>query len=299
MKKPTILIVDDTITNIQLLAGFLDDEYVIKAATNGKKALDIVKEDEKPDLILLDIMMPDMDGYEVCKQLKDDSDTLDIPVIFISAKDQVDDQVMGFNIGAVDYIIKPFEPVLVKARIKTHINLKLKTQMLEKLAMIDGLTGISNRRRFDETLKNECSRSMRNNRAVALIMIDIDHFKAYNDGYGHGAGDECLIQVADVLQSTLSRKSDFIARYGGEEFVVILPEADVEDAKSVAEKLRENVEKLNLEHQYSQVDKHVTISLGVASITPKSDEECLKILKLADEQLYKAKESGRNKVVSL
>lgn len=294
--KPIVLIVDDTVTNIQLLVGILGNDYVLKAATSGEKALELANKQDKPDIILLDIMMPDMDGYTVCKKLKSDSATSAIPVIFVSAKDEVKDQMKGFNLGAVDYIVKPFEPPLVKARVKTHINLKLRTEMLEKLAMVDGLTGIANRRRFDETYKSECSRSLRNRKPLSLIMIDIDYFKAYNDAYGHGAGDECLIQVAHQLRDTLNRESDFIARYGGEEFIIILPEIDPTGTRIVAEKLKEDIETLNILHEYSKTTDHVTISVGCVNSIPENETECLQLLKQVDEQLYRAKESGRNRI---
>ncbi|MCX6074839.1 MAG: diguanylate cyclase [Campylobacterales bacterium] len=295
-KKPTILIVDDATANIQLLAEILGNDYSIKIATSGEKALQIANAIEMPDLILLDIMMPVMDGYEVCKKLKSNSATSEIPVIFVSAKDEVSDQMQGFNLGAVDYIVKPYEPLLIKARVKTHINLKLKTQMLEKLAMIDGLTGIANRRRFDETFKSECGRSMRHAKPLALVMMDIDYFKAFNDGYGHGAGDECLIKVANKLQSVLNRDSDFVCRYGGEEFIVILPEIDIEGAKNVAQKLKDSVENLNIPHNYSKVAAHVTVSVGYAISTINNESDCENLLKLVDEMLYKAKEMGRNTI---
>jgi len=296
--KPTILIVDDTTANIQLLAGILGNEYIVKFATSGVKALEIIHAEVSPDLILLDVMMPGMDGYEVCRRLKEDTKTSEIPVIFVSAKDEVKDQIRGFNLGAVDYIIKPFEPSLVKARVRTHVNLKLKTALLERLAMIDGLTGIPNRRRFDETFKKECSRALRNKGKIGILMIDIDYFKLYNDGYGHGAGDGCLSSIAHRLQESLERECDFVARYGGEEFVVILPEVDSEGAKRVAQKLVEGVRSLNLEHLFSKVSETVTISIGCVSLPIVDPESCKILLKRADEMLYQAKSNGRDRVYS-
>ena len=298
MNRPTILIVDDTVENLQLLSGMLAMDYTVKVATSGERALEITSNAKNSlDLILLDIMMPEMDGYEVCRRLKYDTATSEIPIIFVSANDEVKDQMRGFNLGAVDYIVKPFELPLVKARIKTHIQLREKTKMLEELAMIDGLTGIANRRKFDETYKSEFSRAIRNNKSLSLLMIDIDYFKSYNDGYGHGhgAGDECLVKVAHQLYETLSRTSDFIGRYGGEEFVIILPEIDTQGVMLVAQKLKENIEKLDIPHEYSKVSSHVTISIGCATITPRSESNSAELLKLADEQLYKAKKT-RNRV---
>jgi diguanylate cyclase (GGDEF)-like protein len=294
--KPTMLIVDDTVENLQLLSGLLAMDYIVKVATNGERALEIANSAKELDLILLDIMMPEMDGYEVCRRLKSNTITSEIPLIFVSANNEVEDQMKGFNLGAVDYIVKPFELPLIKARIKTHIQLRQKTKMLEELAMIDGLTGIANRRRFDEVYKSEFSRAARNNKSLSLLMIDIDYFKFYNDGYGHGAGDECLVKVASQLHETLTRTSDFVGRYGGEEFVIILPDIDAQGAIIVAQKLKENVEMLKILHEYSKVSRHITISIGCASITPRSDSNSADLLKLADEQLYKAKETGRNRV---
>lgn len=296
--KPTVLIVDDTTANLQLLAAILGEEYIVKIANNGIRAIEIAKESDFIDLILLDIMMPELDGYEVCKILKNNPKTSEIPIIFVTAKDEVSDQIKGFNLGAVDYIVKPFEVVLVKARANTHINLRRKTQILEQLAMIDGLTEIPNRRRFDEFYKNDCARALRREEQIGLLMIDIDYFKGYNDGYGHGAGDICLKKVAHRLQKQLVREGDFIARYGGEEFVVILPEVDAAGAKQVAHKLLESVQNLLIPHAYSKVAKHITISIGCVTARITQKEDCTNLLLQADEMLYKAKENGRNQVCS-
>ena len=186
--KETILIVDDTPTNIQILAQALRNSYAIKVAANGAAALEIVLGQEKPDLILLDIMMPEMDGYEVCRRIKQDPTSWDIPIIFVSAKDELADQKLGFDLGAVDYIAKPFEVPLVLARVNVHLRLKRKTESLERLALLDGLTDIPNRRALEEALTREYGRSRRNGTPLSLLMIDVDHFKAFNDHYGHGVG---------------------------------------------------------------------------------------------------------------
>ncbi len=295
-QKPTVLIVDDTVINAQLLATILEEDCIVKIATSGEKAIEIVNQNNSLDLILLDVMMPIMDGYEVCRRLKNNPKTSEIPIIFVTAKDEVKDQMMGFNLGAVDYIIKPFEPVLIKARVDTHISLRRKTQMLERLAMIDGLTGIPNRRSFDEAYGIECSCAIRKGEQISLFIIDIDYFKNYNDGYGHGAGDVCLKKVAQILQKQLTRKSDFIARYGGEEFVVILPYVDIADAAYIAEKLLQSVYDLNITHAYSKVAKQVTISIGCATHCVTTKDDCETLLRHADEMLYKAKENGRNQI---
>lgn len=221
-EKPTVLIVDDMTTNLLILSDLLKDEYSIKVAKNGQKALDIVHSSDEVDIILLDIMMPDIDGYEVCRELKSNPKTKNIPIIFVTAKDNDADEEYGLNLGAIDYITKPFNKAIVKLRIKNHLELKLKSDLLEELSMYDGLTHIPNRRFFDQVFQSTYKEVKRENKSLAVMMIDIDFFKLYNDNYGHGKGDETLKKVAQALQMTLKRPTDLVARYGGEEFVVLL-----------------------------------------------------------------------------
>jgi len=295
--KPTILIVDDMPINIQVLASALKNLYNIKIATSGEKALQIAS-DSHPDLVLLDIMMPGMDGYEVLRRMKNDIRTIDIPVIFVTAKGEVDDEVNGLDLGAVDYITKPFQVPIILARIKTQILLKQKTELLEKLVFLDGLTHIPNRRWFDETLEKEWGRALRNNTPLSLIMSDIDHFKNYNDNYGHAVGDDCLRSVAKQLDQSLNRSTDFVARYGGEEFAFILPDQEIKGACMLAEKIRSNIESLNIAHAHSPVSDRITLSLGVATIIPERTSNIRMLIEKADAMLYKAKDAGRNRVVS-
>jgi len=295
--RPLILIVDDTPTNIQVLAEALRSDYRVKVATSGKAALAIANQPEsRPDLILLDVMMPEMDGYEVCRRLKQAPATQNIPVIFVTAKNDVTDEEQGLRLGAMDYIVKPFHLAIVKARVANHISLKMKTDLLESLALLDGLTGIPNRRRFDEAMDNEWQRALRNDTPLALIMTDIDYFKAYNDHYGHGAGDLCLKAVAKALADSLGRANDILARYGGEEFVAVLPDTDAEGARLLAERWCSSVAALRLAHQFSNAAEHVTISAGYASIQPAPDQSPRELLEQADKMLYQAKELGRNRV---
>lgn len=295
--KGTVLIVDDQPANIHALAKLIKDEYHILAATSGDKALEIASGAEPPDLILLDIMMPDMDGYEVCRRLKDTEQTNDIPVIFVTAMDSEEDEEMGFSLGAVDYISKPFNPVIAKARIRNQINLKIRTDMLEKLSMYDGLTDIPNRRFFEVSLEREWLRTQRFFKPLSLLMIDIDNFKPYNDNYGHGAGDDCLRNVARTLKNTLVRPADLIARYGGEEFVALLPETDEQGALHVAQELCSAVQNLGIRHEYSPTAPVVTMSVGTATFTSENSvESSEKLLKIADLALYRAKKNGRNQV---
>ena len=295
-EKHTVLIVDDAPTNIQALANLLKEEYRILVASSGEKALRIARGDSPPDLILLDVQMPGMDGYEVCRHLKSESPANRIPVIFVTAKSGAENEELGFNLGAVDYISKPFHSAVVRARVRNQMNLKIRTDMLEELSLVDGLTGIFNRRYFDEHFEEEKKRALRNGQPFSMIMMDIDNFKAYNDNYGHGAGDECLQHVARALKDALPRSGDFVARYGGEEFVALLPGTESEGAMTAAEKLRIAVESLEIPHEYSPTAGVITLSLGVASPDPESFSESLdSMLKRADQALYISKREGRNR----
>ena len=295
--RPKILVVDDIPSNVHVLSRILKDDYDIYFATDGMKALDLVQA-RLPDLVLLDIMMPGMDGYEVCQRIKTDPATRDIPVIFISAKSEVEDETYGLEVGAIDFITKPISPPIVKARVRNHLLLKRQADLLRALSFIDGLTGIANRRRFDEALLREWRRCARSHLPLSLVMLDVDHFKAYNDHYGHQAGDECLRAVAALLDEQMKRPGDLAARYGGEEFICLLPETDVDGATRVAERLRQAVAGHRLPHALSPVGGHVTISLGVSSAMPLGEAPPDGLTQLADRLLYEAKRSGRNRVCS-
>lgn len=295
--RPTILIVDDVPTNIQILADALRSEYSIKVANNGQSALEIAQRAPYPDLILLDIMMPDMDGLEVCRRLKVAPQTKNIPIIFVTAKTEESDEEEGLNLGAVDYITKPYSIAITKSRVRNHIQLKRQADLLESLSLIDALTHIPNRRRFDETLDIEWKRAARENISLSLLMIDIDFFKEFNDHYGHGAGDTCLQMVAASLEQGILRPGDLVARVGGEEFAVILPETDIEAARQMGNKLLKQVSDLNLKHEFSRTAPIVTISVGCASMNPgENNVNPLVLLEAADRQLYQAKSTGRNRV---
>lgn len=293
-QKQTIMIVDDTPINLQILIAVLGDEYEIVFATSGKDALDMA-EANNLDLILLDIQMPDLSGYDVCKTLKTMSRMQGVPVIFLTAMTQQEDEVVGLKLGAVDYITKPFNPDIVKLRVRNHLELKRYRDERALLALLDGLTGIPNRRAFDEHLQREWPRAQRNETALSLIMIDIDHFKFYNDTYGHLGGDDCLKLVARSLFTAL-RASDFAARYGGEEFVCVLHETDGDGALITAERIRTKVESLHIPHGASPVSPFVTTSLGVATITPTDGVTPNHLIEMADQMLYSAKNKGRNRI---
>jgi diguanylate cyclase (GGDEF)-like protein len=294
--KQTVLVVDDEPLNIKVLSQALSPWYRVKAATNGQDALKIASSDDPPDLILLDVAMPGMSGYQVCDQLKSNHVTRNIPVIFITARNSNEDEAYGLELGAVDYITKPFSLPIVMARIRNQLLLKIKTDMLEQLVSIDSLTELANRRRFDEVLDQEWRRCVRNGTPLSIIMIDVDFFKLLNDSYGHAAGDVCLKQIAQTLKSTTRRSSDTVARYGGEEFCAILPGIAHKDALQLAENMRHNVEQQQIPHPKSPLGPAVSISLGVATATPDISTLPTGLLSQADEMLYQAKTSGRNQV---
>ncbi|THB63544.1 MAG: diguanylate cyclase [Desulfovibrio sp.] len=311
-----ILIVDDEPKNLTVLRRMLGREgYEVRPAISGELALKAVAA-KVPDLVLLDIMMPPgMDGFAVCRRLKENPATRNLPVIFISALDDVEDKVKAFETGGVDYITKPFQLEEVLARVRLHLSLltmrrKLEEQnahlqqeiaeriraeqQLTRLAAVDGLTQVANRRHFDEYLAAEWRRHKREKGELALILCDIDHFKRYNDTYGHIAGDECLKAVARAIGSALKRPGDLLARYGGEEFVVLLPLTDLGGAMQVAEAIAREVAILEIDHKSSQVSDHVTLSMGVAVARPGPDNHATLLVAAADAAMYQAKEAGRN-----
>jgi len=297
-QQQKVLIVDDAPLNIQVLNETLRGAYRTFFATTGRDALKVAMT-VVPDLILLDIMMPEMDGYEVCRILKADPYLKDVPVIFITAMSSKENESVGLELGAVDYITKPFNPGIVRLRVRNHLELKRQRDLLGRLSLTDGLTGIANRRAFDDYYGREWRRALRAGTELALVMLDIDHFKQYNDRYGHLAGDDCLKRVAVMLEATLARPGDFLARYGGEEFVCVLPETNEEGALVTAERLRGAVTALRIPHETSPVAPWVTVSLGVAAVGPTKRMKPEELLKQADDLLYCAKNEGRDRVAAL
>ena len=295
--RPRILVIDDESSNIELLADIFGANYEVLSASEGMAGLEAAVT-TMPDVILLDVMMPGIDGYEVCRRLKADALTSDIPVIFITGLGDVTAETRGLEYGAVDYVTKPISPAAVKARVKNHIALKQAQDQLTRLATTDGLTGLANRRRFDEMLEHEYARNTRSGAELSLIMLDIDHFKLYNDSYGHIGGDDCLRKVGRKISETIVRSTDLAARYGGEEFVCLLPMTDHDAAVAIAEKIRQGIGALAIPHCKSTVADHVTASLGVATVRCVSGRSALQVVALADEQLYAAKAGGRNRVYS-
>lgn len=286
MEEAVILIVDDVASNVQILATILTDDYRIKVATDGKRALELIKQKPYPDLILLDVNMPDMDGYEVLKELQGNINHEMFPVIFVTGNDTEADEEHGLLLGAVDYIKKPIHPAIVKARVKTQITLKKQRDKLMFYASHDQLTGLYNRNHLVAEGERKFSRAIRQADKLSVIMIDIDYFKAVNDTYGHLVGDIVLKKVAYVLLQN-KRVEDFSARFGGEEFIVVLEGCSGEDAKLKAEVLRK---KIQLLHPH---DISVTASMGVSEIDSRH-ENFEALIKNADAALYEAKENGRN-----
>lgn len=323
--KADILVVDDKPDNLRLLSIMLTEQgYKVRKVINGELALKACQT-MPPDLILLDINMPHMNGYVVCQHLKASEQTREIPVIFISALDDVLDKVEAFSKGGADYITKPFEIQEVLARVKNQLTIRqLQKQLqeqnarlsqeikerqraeaelqkaneeLHRLATLDGLTQVANRRRFDEYLNIEWRRLLREQACLSLILCDVDYFKFYNDSYGHLAGDNCLQQVAKAISSSLRRPADLVARYGGEEFAVILPNTNAEGAVYVAEMIRLDIQKLKIPHSKSSISEYITVSMGVSSVIPTQKLSPDRLIDLTDNALYEAKAQGRNCII--
>jgi diguanylate cyclase (GGDEF)-like protein len=292
----TLLVIDDSHTVRHLLETALARRYRLLMAQTGQEGLSLAQE-YAPDLILLDVMMPGMDGFTVCSRLKADSRTREIPVLFLTALCGQGDEMRALEAGAIDFIPKPISPAVLCARVKNHLELKHYQDKLRNLSLMDGLTGIANRRRFDQYLDMEWQRCTRNAHPLSVVMGDVDFFKAYNDGYGHGQGDECLRKVAQVFEQALRRPGDLAARYGGEEFVCILPETDGEGARIVADQIMAGMARLGLPHAYSSVSPRVTVSVGMATaLKPAPGQSGKHLVEEADRLLYRAKGQGRNRI---
>lgn len=293
--SPRLLLVDDQHVNLQELYEIFRRDHEVFIATNGRQALEFCLANP-PDLILLDIVMPDMDGLQLCRLLKEELRTRDIPIIFVTAHNDPEYETRGLDAGAVDFISKPFNHTVVRARVQTHLTLKAQTDLLRSMAFIDGLTGVANRRRFDDCLETEWRYCLRHCFPLALFLIDIDHFKKFNDSYGHLVGDNCLRNVATTLKEQLGRPHDLMARYGGEEFACLLPGIDMAGARYKAESMLQAVHTLGIPHESSETAPHVTISLGMAIVIPFQDQKPDRLVALADARLYRAKQQGRDRI---
>lgn len=298
--RQQVLIIDDAAPNLLILSNLLADEADILTATSGAAGIEIA-ETQAPDLILLDVSMPGMDGYEVCRRLKADARTQEIPIVFVTARTGDMDEEKGLSLGAIDYIAKPFSPGIVLARVRNHLalqmahrDLRAANQELTRLATTDFLTGVWNRRHFMELGEVEVARVRRNGRGFGAVMIDVDHFKSVNDTYGHDVGDSVLRTLAEACVDRL-RTVDIVGRMGGEEFALILPETDPFGSKLTVERLREHLAHLSVPIPSGTLN--FTVSAGVTSVVEPGDS-IEAALKRADQALYEAKGSGRNRTIS-
>jgi len=292
-----ICLVDDNMTSLTIARDMLKSSYKVYPSPSAAKFFELI-ENVTPDLILMDVDMPQMNGYEAVTLLKQDDRFKDIPVIFLTAKDDEESELKGFQLGAVDYITKPFHPAIIKARITTHLTIVEQRRIIEKISLTDTLTKIPNRRNFDKHMDSEWKRAVREDLSIGMIMIDADHFKKFNDNYGHQQGDVALQTLAHVISTSIRRGSDFAARWGGEEFTVLLPNTEADGVLRVAENIRKNVEKVIIPRvDDASLGLNITISVGGVAEIPTSTSSMEDFIKKSDEALYKAKESGRNRVV--
>lgn len=308
-----ILLVDDNPALIQVMARILAGTAQLQFATQGTQALERMRQD-RPDLVLLDAEMPGMGGYEVCAAMQADPQLAGVPVIFVTSHDSPEFEVRGLEVGAVDFIAKPVSPPLLLARVKTQLRIKRLTDELREMASLDPLTQVPNRRSFDEAMDREWNRHTRSGDALTLLMLDVDHFKLFNDRYGHPAGDDCLRSIAQALRGATLRPGDLVARIGGEEFVVLLPQTPQAGARDMASRILDAVGRLNIAHQASPTAPQVTVSIGVATSegfapSPQGDgalastspalktkppcDGAAALLRNADQALYRAKAEGR------
>ncbi len=306
--ESNILLVDDNPGMIRLMGNILSSMGQLRFATSGAAALQQARE-LPPDLVLLDAEMPGMSGYEVCEAIKEDPALRDVPVIFVTANSNLEFELRGLGAGAVDFIAKPISEPLLKARVGTHLKIKKLTDELRRLASIDSLTEVYNRRSFDEALEREWQRGMRYGDPISMLLIDVDHFKLFNDRYGHPPGDGCLRAVAQALRSAILRPADFVFRYGGEEFAVLLPKTPRAGAEHLAQRVLNTVGSLGIPHEVSPTAPHVTVSIGIGCYDESSrywaqSPHCASnssgmrcrpsdLLQSADKALYAAKRGGR------
>jgi diguanylate cyclase (GGDEF)-like protein len=317
--QANILIVDDVPTNLHVLAQTLRTAgFMVWLATDGHNALGQIAH-EQPDLILLDVRMPDLDGFEVCKRLQANPKTCEIPIIFMTAHKDAVDKVKGLSLGGVDYVTKPFQDEEVLARIKVHLRLRALREALQqeieqrkqteaqlaqandtlrRLANLDALTQVANRYRFDDYLDQTWKRLQREQLPLSLVLCDVDYFKNFNDRYGHQVGDDCLRQVAQAIEQGTKRPADLVARYGGEEFAVILPTTTLEGAQRLCANMRTHIQKLQIPHETSQVSSVVTVSFGLVNAVPAAEITPQLLIQAADKALYRAKSQGRDTAVS-
>lgn len=293
--KPKLLVVDDQPDNIQLLVQAFAGDYQVFMATSGEQALAVCQSDP-PDLVLLDVLMPGMDGFAVCRQLKAQEATSHIPIIFVTARPDAGQETHGLGLGAVDFISKPVNPAVVRARVHTHLTLKFQSDLLKKLVLLDGLSGVFNRRYFDQQLATEWARAARSGLSLSLVLLDVDHFGAYNERHGHQAGDDCLRLIAVTLKAVLRRPADVVARFGGEEFACLLPDTSHEDALALAQEMERRVRQLRLPRSGAHGSDVLSVSVGLGTRVSPHSGQASDLLALATTQLQHAKHNGRGQV---
>lgn len=290
----TVLVVDDELTNLRLMGDLLTPHYQVMIARNVVEAREVLHK-QIPDVLLLDVMMPEIDGFSFCREIKENDDTRNIPVIFVTALGDEVDELKGLKLGAVDFIHKPISSPILLARVHTHLELKRRTDMLEQRTLVDALTGVGNRRAYDLILEAEWRRLQRKNSCLSMLIVDIDQFKLYNDYFGHREGDDCLEKIAMTLNKVIGRASDQLTRYGGEEFVLLLPDTPLQGAIELSEKVMQHIRELNIPHSPGALQSRVTVSIGGACLYPNKNQLPESLFMLADKQLYRAKETGRDR----
>jgi diguanylate cyclase (GGDEF)-like protein len=296
----TILVIDDHPANLEVLVSFLkDQDFTIRIAENGEWALQVL-ETFQPDVIILDVMMPGMDGFETCRRIKSNKDTASIPVIFMTALGSVKDKVSGFEAGGVDYITKPFQHVEVLARINAHIKLKKQriqleqqAELLKVISVTDDLTGLFNRRHMNTVLEREFGRCLRYGTDLSCLLMDLDYFKKVNDTYGHGFGDIVLRYFSKNLAKFI-RATDYAFRYGGEEFLILLPQTDIKGAIKIGENVRKRTENETIKS--GTISAGVTLSGGISSFHQHHPATSKEMLAFSDNALYASKKAGRNRM---
>lgn len=293
--RQSILIVDDHPGVAAAVKGKLGEDYAILTAESRDAAMELALA-ERPDLVLLETKLPDLDGFELCRQLKSDPQTEDIPVIFLTAHDEAENEIRGLEAGAIDYIVKPIRPATLALRINNHLALKRTRDLLYNQSLVDSLTGIGNRRCFEDTFSREWYRAMRHGSSISLALIELDHFQRYSQNLGRRQGDECLSQVARMLKVTLQRWADTPARYGGARFVAIMPQTSEEGARRVAGRVRTALSQLAIPHGFNDASPLVTVSIGLASCVPSVGQDPIWLLRAANDQLLEAIDAGRDRV---
>lgn len=293
-RRPRIMFVDDDPVSLELLESLFEDDHEVVTLGSGALALEACLA-APPDLLIMDVLMPGMGGLETCRRLKEQPQTRDLPIIFVTSLDSAQEETEALEAGAVDFITKPVNPAVVRARVRTHLMLQAQNRLLEALAYRDGLTQVANRRRMDEFLAAEWRRCRRAQAPIALVLAGIDRFKAFNDLYGRAAGDVCLRAVANALAGQFKQTQHLVARYGEDQFACVLPEISLGMAMTCAHHMLDAVRALGIQHAGSP-HGIVTLSLGAASQVPDIRVTPGRLLEAADDQLYLAKHSGRNRV---